>query len=234
MNALKTLTLITGLLAITATAKADLTHGPNPYAAGYGFDTPTEASWSIWNRGDVGTLYAEWDTFVDASFPGLRTAAPDVGQFGTAHTHMTWNAGVFRAGSGNLYSFTVPQRYTATLTPTAPLAGPVRAALQFETWGIEMNYASLLLNGLAPTFSAPTYTEGSYQTSFGPVTLVQYLAYWDLPGAATSYQFSFNSPAHQSLAQVAIDIGPVPLPGAIWMFGAGLSGLLAFNRRRRA
>lgn len=60
----KLATLATLLAA--SPAFADFTNGPDPYAAGYGFDTPTEASWGGWNRGDANTIYAEWDTFVDS------------------------------------------------------------------------------------------------------------------------------------------------------------------------
>jgi hypothetical protein len=235
------LTLIAGLMAVSGIAAADLTNGPDPYAAGYGFDTPTEAAWGGWNRGDVGTLYAEWDSFVDSSYPGTRTAAADVGSSGTSSAYLGWNAGTFAAGSGNLYSFSVTEQFTAALT--APLSsGPLRAALQFETWGVQMDYDTILLNGVAPTHVTQTYLDSAYESSFGAVELVQYLAYWDLPLSTSSYVFNFNSDGHSlSLGQVALDIGPntasgpvssVPLPAAVWMFGAGFMGMLGLGRRK--
>jgi hypothetical protein len=232
------LTLIAGLLAMSSMASADITHGPNPYAAGFGFDTPSEAAWGGWTRGDAGTLYAEWDTFVDATYPGIRTAAPDIGQFGTSNANIAWNAGTFAAGSGNLYSFSVPQVYKASLSGTT-VTGPLRVALQFETSGEEMDYNSIFLNGAAPSYADTSYFQANYASSFGPVNLIQYLAIWDLPTTAASYVFDFKSGPHSSLAQVAIDIGPatqatapVPLPAAAWLLGSGLLGLIGMSRRR--
>lgn len=233
-------TLIASLLAVAGIANADYTNNPDPYAAGYGFDTPSEAAWGGWDRGDTGTLYAEWDTFVDSSYPGTRTAAPDVGSAGTSNANLAWNSGTFVAGSGNLYSFSVVENFVASLSGST--SGATRAVLQFETWGVEANYSSILLNGEAPTYTAQTYYDPAYDSSFGAVALVQYLAFWDLPTAAASYQFTFASAEPSlSLGQVAIDIGPlttsggpisnVPLPAAVWMFGTGLMSLLYANRR---
>jgi len=235
------LTLIASLMAVSGIAAADLTNGPDPYATGYGFDTPTEAAWGGWNRGDAGTLYAEWDSFVDSSYPGTRTAAPDIGSAGTSNAYLGWNAGTFVAGSGNLYSFSVVEKFAATIAGSVA-AGPLRAALQFETWGMPADYSSILLNGVAPTFTAQTFDDTNYLSSFGNVELIQYLAYWDLSAAASSYVFTFSSKEPSlSLGQVALDIGPntasgpvssVPLPAAVWMFGTGFMGMLGLSRRK--
>lgn len=227
------LTLIAGLLAVSGTAAADLTNGPNPYAASFGFDTPAEAAWGGWNRGDAGTLYAEWDNFVDSSYPGLFTAAPDVGQLDGSDAVIGWNPGTFAAGSGNLYSFSVVEQFTATVAGSVG-SGPLRAVLQFETWGTPADYASILLNGETPTFAASTFMQNDYPSSFGAVPLEQYLVYWDLSSATASYQFNFSSAeSSMSLAQVAVDIGPapVPLPAAAWLLASGLLGLIGLGRR---
>ncbi|RQW77197.1 MAG: hypothetical protein EHM62_08795, partial [Methylococcus sp.] len=50
-----------------AVAQADGSIGINPYAEGFGFDRPNEASWGSWSRCAPGTLFAEWDNFDDAS-----------------------------------------------------------------------------------------------------------------------------------------------------------------------
>lgn len=233
------LTLIAGLVAASGIAHADLTNGPDPYAAGLGFDAPHEADWGGWTRGDAGTLYAEWDTFLDDSYPGTRTAAADVGSAGTSDANVAWNAGTFKAGSGNLYSYSVIEQFAANLAGSVS-AGPLRAVLQFETIGTLADYASILLNGIAPTFTSQTFYDPSYPSSFGNVPLEQYLAYWDLPEATASYQFTFSSAeSSMSLSQISIDIGPntgpisaVPLPAAVWMFGAGLMAVLGVNRKK--
>lgn len=227
------LATLAALLAASP-AFADVTNGPDPYAAGFGFDTPTEASWGGWTRGDAGTIYAEWDTFLDNSYPGTRTAAPDVGSSGTSDANIGWNNGTFPAGSGNLYSFSVDEVFQVNLTGSVP-SGPVRAVLQTEGWGTDFDLATVLLNGIAPTVSTITFQDPAYNSSFGVVTLTQRLFTWDLASAPTSFSFGFESDGHSmSLAQVAVDIAaaPVPEPETYAMLMAGL-GLVGWQVRRR-
>ena len=230
------LATLAALLAASP-AFADGLNGPDPYAAGFGFDTPTEASWGGWNRGDANTLYAEWDTFVDSSFPGTRTAAPDVGASGTSDANLGWNNGTFAAGSGNLYNFGTAEIFQVIATG-GPASGPVRAVLQTESWGTEFDLSSILLNGMAPTSSAVTFTDPAYESTFGVVTLTQRLFIWDMASTTGSYTFDLASTGpHMSLAQVAIDIAaaptaPVPEPETYAMLLAGL-GLVGWQVRRR-
>jgi hypothetical protein len=223
--------LALALAAVAAGAHADITHGPNPYAPGLGFDAPNEAAWGGWSRGEPGTLYAEWDTFIDRTHagPNDRTSAPDRGKANLRDGWMGWGIGNFTAGSGNLYSFTQdPQRFRPTVVgSTAP--GPLKVALQIETWGNTLlspgepiigtdgkvkPYAganTVFLNGQAPTSLERTYSKPDQPTSFGSMPLYQYLALWDLPQAAANdrYDFAFDTKIHTALAQVAIDIGPL-------------------------
>lgn len=218
-------------------AFADTTNGPNPYAAGFGFDTPQEASWGGWTRGAGNTIYAEWDTFLDASYPGALTAAPDVDSYNATNVNLGWNAGTFVAGSGNLYSFSVVEQFTVNLT-NSTLGGPVRAVLQTEGWGTGINVSSVRLNGVAPTVSTPTFHQADYESSFGTVALDQSVFIWDLAAAPTTYQFTFASAESSlSLAQVAVDVAavtPVPEPEAWAMMVAGLGLMGVIARRRKA
>lgn len=224
-------------LCATATtpALADGLNGPDPYATGLGFDTPSEASWGGWNRGDANTIYAEWDTFTDSSYGTAsdRTAAPTAGSAGTTDAYLGWNSGTFPGSSGNPYNFSGPEIFQASITGD-DIDGSVRAVIQIEGWGTELDAGSVLLNGLMPTFAGITYVDDSYDSSFGEVVLTQYLFYWDLASAPTSYDFGFSSAAHLSLAQVAVDIAaaPVPEPETYAMLLAGL-GLVGWQVRRR-
>jgi len=226
-------------MALSSMASADIANNPDPYAASYGFDKPNEASWGGWTRGDEGTIYAEWDNFADGSYGTAtdRTAAPDVGSNGISSSNLGWNAGTFRAGSGNLYSFSVTEVFSAYLTASTLATGPVTAALQVEAWGSPLNQQSLLLNGITPTSITKTFTDPAFPSSFGAVTLDQWQIIWELPTASSVYQFDIATNEHSaSLAQVSIDIGapaPVPLPAAIWLFGSAMMGLLGINRRKQ-
>lgn len=230
------LATLAALCATAATpAFADGLNGPDPYAAGLGFDTPSEASWGGWMRGDAGTIYAEWDTFTDSSYGATsdRTAAPTTGSSGTTDAFISWNSGTFPASSGNPYNFSGPEIYQTSIVG-ADIDGGVRAVLQIEGWGTELDLDSVLLNGLMPTVTSITYVDDSYPSSFGDVVLTQYLFYWDLASASTSYVFDFSSGAHMSLAQVAVDIAaaPVPEPETYAMLLAGM-GLVGWQVRRR-
>lgn len=232
---LKAISLIAGLI-LAGPALADITNGPGPYATGLGFDKPDDstATWGGWTRGDTGTVYAEWDTF---------SGAPDIpystvyGSSGASTHTLTWNAGTFAAStSGNLYSFSGTEVFDIDITPTSVFFGPVTVALQFETWGTTMDYSSILLNGVAPTSSAVTYTDPAFPSSQGPVELNQYLAVWTLNAAPGNFHIDLQSAGpHQSLAQVAVDIAsPVPEPGEWAMLLAGLGLMGTIVRRRSA
>jgi hypothetical protein len=222
-------------LAVAGTAWADISNGPNPYLPGYGFDTPTEATWGGWTRGTAGTVYAEWDRFSDASYGGStdRTAAPDVGSANASGASLGWNSGVFVSSTTNLYSFSVDEAFSISLASTTDLGStPIRVVLQVETWGVALTGA--LLNGVAPTLVSQTFA-GVIDTSIGEAFDYNLLYVWDLAAAPTSYAFALTSPVHTSLTQVAIDIAaaPVPEPGTYAMLLAGLGIVASLARRRR-
>jgi len=228
------LTTLAAALIAASPAFADLTNGPDPYASGLGFDKPQEASWGSWTRGAGNSIYAEWDTYLDATYAGVRTAAPDVGSYNATDVNIGWNSGTFAASSGNLYSFTVTEVFNVNLKNTT-LTGPVRIALQTETWGTDIIPSSVLLNGVATTGTI-TYTDPEYPTTQGDVQLNQRLFVWNLAVAPTSYKFDFSSAMHSSLAQVSVDIGQVtavPEPGEWAMMLAGLGAIGVIARRRR-
>lgn len=233
---LKHLCLVASL-ATLGTAWADTDNGPDPYLSGYGFDTPTEAAWGGWTRGSAGTVYAEWDRFDDASYPGTRTAAPDLGSANASNANLGWNSGVFVSSTNNLYSFSVDEAYTIDLGSTTDLGSTaIRVALQVETWGVAPTGA--LLNGVAPTLVAQTFA-GLIDTSIGEAFDYNTLYLWDLAAAPANFAFALTSPVHTSLAQVAVDIASAPIPtqvpepGTYAMLAGGLAVIGAYTRRRR-
>jgi hypothetical protein len=232
---LKSISLIAGLL-LAGPALADIANGPDPYAAGFGFDKPSDATaaWGGWTRGDVGTAYAEWDNFVGGT-PGTPYSTV-YDSSGVSSATLTWNVGTFAASTGNLYSFSGPEVFDIDVTPIAAFNGPVTVALQFETWGTAMDYGSIQLNGAAPTSAGVTYTDPNFSSSMGPVELNHYLAVWNLNSAPAGFHIDLQSTGpHQSFAQVALDIAaPVPEPGEWAMLLAGLGLMGTIVRRRNA
>ncbi len=230
------------LALVAGTAQADFATGPNPYAAGFGFDLPSDAgvTWGGWTRGAAGTTWAEWDQFTGGPSP----RPVDVGKSGTPSATFGWNAGTFVAGSGNLYNFSGVEIFTITVDGSqGPANGPVTVALQTETWGTPLEFDSLggaiapvSLNGAQWDSKTITYQEADFNSVFGPVLLEHLLFTWTLPTAAASYSFVLQGGPHLSFTQAAVDIGPaaVPVPAAAWLFGSALLTGLAGIARRRA
>ncbi len=219
--------LIAGLLAVANSAWADIAHGPNPYDPGYGFDTPDEATWGAWTRGDTGTLYAEWDNFASG---GLSTS-PDAGSYGTILATFGWNIGTAPDGDQNLANASANLALYADLEGTV-VTGPIRVAMQLETLGTGMDYDNVLLNGLEPTQISWPYAEELSEHR----ALLQTLILWDLPSTPAGELFSFDltATAGTAISQVTLDVGPaaVPLPAAVWLFGSALAGMAVVTRRR--
>lgn len=211
---------------------------PAPPTAG------ADIAWGGWNRGDADTIWAEWDTFTSSSAEGMT---------GTSSAELTWSAGTFKAGSGNLYSFTAHSNYAIDIDVSG-LTGLNQVALQVEQFApleakwngdnsaylVDNDFWSMSLDGNASmardAFEHTFYAE-DWPTSFGPTDLFTGILLWnvDLTGV-NNLHIDFDNPVHTSLAQVAVDIGAtvIPVPAAVWLFGSGLLGLVGIARRRKA
>ncbi|GAB4278284.1 MAG: hypothetical protein Kow0065_24550 [Methylomicrobium sp.] len=208
MKKLSNWALIGILIGGSHSAIADFTGGPDPYAQGFGFDKPEQASWGGWSRDAIDTYYAEWDLFIDSALYGERSAIPDIGQNGAERIYLQWEAGSFVTGSGNLYSFSVPQQFKIELSEVNSTSG-LRAVLQLETLGPGFNIESIQMNGRRPDFHAATFTDANFETFIGPTELNHRLYYWDLSASDQTLVFEFDAAAHMSLSQVAVDVGRV-------------------------
>lgn len=216
------------LVCLSGQVVADTSNGPNPYDPGYGFDTPNEASWGGWARGDTNTLYAEWDTISDVSYGESddRTAAPDVGTYNVDDAYLSWNPGVFLTSTGNLISADVVQEFFIHISPMSLFSGPLIVALQIEMWGDEP--VAPLLNGLA----ASSWTQTFAGTSVTDHDLNQYLGLWYFADAINNFEFDLTNQPFISLAQVAIDIAQVPEPHTLVIVLTGLILIGAMTQRR--
>jgi hypothetical protein len=221
------------MLAGSMPALADISNGPNPYGAAYGFDTPTQASWADWDRGDTGTLYAEWDDFSGGS---SASTLPDVGVSGTSSAVFSYLAPTFAASSGNLYNFASTEMlYIDVDSSDLSLNDTLTIALQTETQG--GGITNVTLDGMAADSSTVTYLNPAYNSPFGPTALTQTLYLWTLSDLPLDGELNFylEASVHTSIAQVSLDAGsiapaPVPVPAAVWLMGSALLGLFGVSR----
>jgi len=253
---LKVLSLWAGALLATP-ALADNLNGPNPYTLGAthaahspvdpnhasgwtGFELPEEAGWG-WARGDAGTLYAEFDSFIDSSYGAANdgTSIADVGYSGVTNTpNISWNLadGAWVVSPFmNVVNFMEPGLILNAVLESTLNSGPVRAVLQIEHWNIG-NLETLTLNGLAATSVVNTYDE-NWNRPPGPTLTRMWTYTWDLASAPVDGVYDFLIPTNTwtAVAQVALDVGPAPVPEpeTYAMMLAGL-GMLGFITRRRA
>ncbi len=236
---------LAALALASGAAWADNANTPNPYAVN-GFDTPQDASWGGWTRGTEGTLYAEWDAFIDASYGAANdgTAVADVGYSGTTNTpNISWNtaAGAWVVSPfNNVVNFNNPGLILNTVLEGAvATTGSVRAVLQIEQWNVgSLLFNTMTLNGVAPTGWANTY-DAMVTRPVGSVQDRMWYVYWDLPTAAADgkYSFSITTAPWTAIAQVSLDIGAVPTaavpePQTYAMLMMGM-GLVVWRARRK-
>lgn len=198
-------------------------------------------------RGVGGNTYQHWDVF-----NALPYATPDVGNVNPSGQAVLTNTfgGAIVTGSGNLYAPGGAAVFSVTI-PEADVPVPshhVTAIVQIKTQGTELNYDSVLLNGLAPVDTAELSRVvlggfGGEAVESWFLFSVPYSAFGDLDGLTDVLTLTFSATGpHMSLDQVSIDTAispfgffaepnPVPEPGSLAML-AGL-GFVGLARRRR-
>lgn len=212
------------------------------------FQDPSTADWGGWTRGSAGSLYAGWDVFTDDGNPAaILDTTPDVqanvligggtgsgGAFtafgpGLASVAEAGTPGTMILGSGNIYNFAAATAYTVSLDGHAAAGQAHRVALQVRTVGMELDYGSVMLNGVAGT-RVELHSEAA---GGGPgAVLIDNLFLWNLGDGLASYDISFAAPGpHVSLDALTVDVAPVPLPAAAWLFGSALAGLVVARRK---
>lgn len=214
-----------------------------PLSAQAAFTTP--ASWS---RGVDGTTYQEWDAFT--TFTGATPDVASVNDNGTAA--LTENTGGgFVTGGGNIYSFSTATDFTVTV-PEADVTAPapdhdVTAIVQIRTLGTELDYSSVLLNGLAAVDTAELDRQGL--GGFGGAQVdtwflfnIPYADFGDGVPGVEDLTLTFNaSGSSLSLDRLSVDTAirpfgfyaeanPVPEPASLGLIALG--GMLALGRRR--
>ncbi|MBB6428618.1 PEP-CTERM sorting domain-containing protein [Algisphaera agarilytica] len=215
-----------------------------PLSASAAFVSPTS-----WSRGIGGTTYQEWDVFSTNS-----GATPDVGNVngnGTASLTETVS-GSFITSGGNIYHAGAASSFTVT-TPEADVTAPapdhnVTAIVQIRSQGTELDYSSVLLNGIAAVDTAELGRIalggfGGELVDSWFLFNIPYAAFGDgIPGVE-DLTLTFNATgAHMSLDRLSIDTAiqpfgfyaepnPVPEPASLALLGLGAITMLT---RRRA
>lgn len=179
--------------------------------------------------------YAEWNVFSYVDPFVKQDNTPDVALIGATATLTETSGTSFITGSQNIYSFSSPTAFTATLTGAT--SGVFDIYLRVAAFGV-MPSLTATLNGTSAT--AVTQLLGTTNSSFGTVDEGEYYWKWSNVTAASLYTFKFNaSSSSMSLDQLALatvavpTVTPVPEPEAFSMMALGL-GLMAFAARRSA
>lgn len=209
----------------------------NAAMANTAFQDPASAAWGGWTRGDANSSFVHWDQIGGPGTLDIVDSTPDAGNIGTTSAVLTPNnAGAFVTGSGaggNIYSFSDTPDFTVDIQPDwsgAGLAGTV--ALQLKILGTDLDSSSVTLGGSAWD-NTETLFSGMAGGPFGGLEK-EYLFVWENVSLASALKLDFLATgSSMSLDEVSVDIAAVPLPGAVWLFLSGLSGI-AFTSKRKA
>ena len=130
-------------------------------------------------------------------------------------------------------------RLPGTLQPDASCAQQTNISYGYDCTGSELG--NLFYNVLGNE-------AGVLATNSGPFSNVQPYYYWSstpvrpFPGYAYVFSMSYGftnygavtTPLFYGWAVHSGDVGPVPVPAAVWLFGSGLLGLVGIGRRKKA
>jgi hypothetical protein len=116
-----------------------------------------------------------------------------------------------------------------------------------STAAIEPSTTSLTIASLNGIVEVPA-NPGPYTVSFGADTAALgstaefELALWDLSSSTFSFVTNFTAIVEGNWYSISfgdvtgqiqgVDLAPVPVPAAVWLFGSGLIGLVGVARRR--
>lgn len=220
------------LLCLLALAFASALVGTAAHAA---FVSPDNASWGGWSRGDAGTLYTHFDNMgIDGTYVGSSSVAADVSADVGTHNASQSGIALFKASTTtvtstrNFYNFYIRGHYRSYAVADTAMSGKLRAALQIKTLGNPLDPNSVSLSDGNSVFAYQ-----SVSSVLNADNSTDWLFLFALDSDLGTYEFDYRaSAAHMSLAEVAIDIGPapVPVPASVWLFASAVAGLCGLRR----
>lgn len=180
-------------------------------------------------RGEVDTTYQEWDFFASAT-----NAAPDIASENPNGEALFSSAMGTRMGSGNIYAFGAIDQFTVLIPEFGYSDRSTKVVVQTRTEGAELNYASMLLNGIAPDVAELLSSEPGTGGGF-PGLIVDYYFAWTLPDNPSLLTLTFAGIEHTSLSAISIDTAAVPEAGSLVMMTCAglLAGSFCYRKRRR-
>jgi hypothetical protein len=165
-----------------------------------------------WARGDIDTVYAEWDVFADETgTPDFTDNSPDIGSANLASGSVSETTGGSILSSGNIYAFggaTSAGIFKVVISGnnSGPKVGQnATVYLQLVIRGQPLDIPSVKLNGVNPD----SYTVSSVPLGGMGGNEDTFIFTWTGPGVA-NWIFDFKALLpHTSVAQVAVDIKSV-------------------------
>jgi hypothetical protein len=193
-----------------------------------------------WDRGDLNSGFAVWDTFPFVNGPmgpaaTFTDATPNSGSGLTSPLlDQTTSGPLWTGGGDRIYSFGSSPVWTITASSLFTVKGFVLQMKQYQDPGVALSllYAPTLNGIVADYVSTTTFTEGDNTNS---VTTW----WWGASLASQSFtdvtlQIADQSANHYSVDAISIDAGTVsvvPEPTMIPLLGG--AGLFFLMRRRR-
>ncbi|MFJ5445339.1 PEP-CTERM sorting domain-containing protein [Methylobacillus methanolivorans] len=211
-------------------------------ATGLAFTSSAFAAQAVWDTaapwGDISNTsqYAEWGSFYDPASEDtgifLTDSNPDIGlSSGTSASISESSQSAFVTSGGNIYSFSLPMAFTATLSGTT--GGLFDVYLRIATLGT-ISSTSALLNGVSAT-STIQFSRSAGTMMGGASTEQEVYWLWKDVAGADLYTFNFNATSSSmsldQLALATVAVAAVPEPSTYGMLALGL-GVLAYAGRR--
>lgn len=178
-----------------------------------------------WSRTDIGSRYAEWDSFTSPILPN----SPDVGQFNAAGATVqeasAGGNGAFISSSLNIYSSNSATEFEIVLPADASQgSGDTRVVMQLATLGSEADYTSVQLSYADGAFLPADSLQELQRLPLGGFggDLVTTLFVWDLMDVAAGDLAIYFAAAESSMSLDRLVIDTFASPNLVGDFdGSG-------------